>query len=196
MVIFCMVNQIMRIFRKSTTQCMSRKNWCNTRCSKRKSLQWVRLGLRSLNKRRKCSKLIFFYKIVNGLLPEYLYSCLDFSSEENYHLRSAASSKLKLFSSKTKSFKKYIFFPDCVNEWNNLKTDARNAKSLNVLYFQFIIHSASLRKKYTYSELFWSAFFPHFLTFGLNTEKYRHSDWISLRIQSECGKMREKCAPE
>ena len=194
MVIFCMVNQIMRIFRKSTTQCMSRKNWCNTWCSKRKSLQWVRLGLHSLNKRRKCIKLIFFYKIVNGLLPEYLYSCLDFSSEEN--LRSAASSKLKLFSSKTKSFKKYIFFPDCVNEWNNLKTDARNAKSLNVLYFQFIIHSASLRKKYTYSELFWSAFFPHFLTFGLNTEKYRHSDWISLRIQSECGKMREKCAPE
>ena len=38
MVIFCMVNQIMRISRKSTTQCMPRKDWCNTRYSKRKSL--------------------------------------------------------------------------------------------------------------------------------------------------------------
>ena len=30
----------------------------------------------------------------------------------------------------------------------------------------------SLRKKCPYSELFWSAFFPHFPTFGLNTERY------------------------
>ena len=35
------------------------------------------LGLHSLIKRRWCNKLIFFYKIVNGLLPDYLYSCLD-----------------------------------------------------------------------------------------------------------------------
>ena len=44
----------------------------------------------------------------------------------------------------------------------------------------------SLRKKCPYSELFWSAF-P---AFGLKTERY------SLGIQSECGKMREKCGPE
>ena len=29
-----------------------------------------------------------------------------------------------------------------------------------------------LRKKCPCSELFWSAFFPHFLAFGLNTERY------------------------
>ena len=49
-----------------------------------------------------------------------------------------------------------------------------------------------LHKKSPYSELFWSAFFPHFPAFGLNTERY----CVSLRIQSECGKMREKCRPE
>ena len=32
-----------------------------------------KLGLHSLITRRWRSKLIFFYKIVNGLLPEYLY---------------------------------------------------------------------------------------------------------------------------
>ena len=42
----------------------------------------------------------------------------------------------------------------------------------------------SLRKKCPYSELFWSAFSPHFPAFGLNAERYR----LSLRIQSECGK--------
>ena len=43
-----------------------------------------------------------------------------------------------------------------------------------------------LRKNCPYSELFWSAFFPYFPTFGL----------VSLRIQSECGKIREKYGPE
>ena len=51
---------------------------------------------------------------------------------------------------------------------------------------------ATLRKKCPYSGLFWSSFFPHFPAFGLNTERYS----VSLRIQSECGKMWEKCGPE
>ena len=89
------------------------------------------LGLHSLTKRRWRSKLIFFYKTVNGLLLNYLYSYLHFSSEEIYPLRSAASSKLIQFSSRTISFKN-AFFPYCVNEWNNLKANIRNAKSLNI----------------------------------------------------------------
>ena len=71
------------------------------------------LGLHSLINRRWHGKLIFFYKIeliffykiVSGLQPDYLYSYLDFSSEENYPLRSVASSKLRVFSSRTMSFK-------------------------------------------------------------------------------------------
>ena len=34
-------------------------------------------------------------------------------------------------------------------------------------------------------------FRPHFPTFGLNTERY----WVSLRIQSECGKIRTRRTP-
>ena len=41
--------------------------------------------------------------------------------------------------------------------------------------------SHSLRKKCPYSEFFG----PHFPAFGLNTERYS----VSLRIQSECGKI-------
>ena len=36
------------------------------------------LGLHTLVKRRWRIKLVFFYKIVNRLLPYYLYSYLDF----------------------------------------------------------------------------------------------------------------------
>ena len=49
----------------------------------------------------------------------------------------------------------------------------------------------TLHKECPYSELFWFTFFPHFTSFGLNTERY----FVYLRIQSECGKMQEKCGP-
>ena len=49
------------------------------------------LGLYSLVKRRWHNKLVFFCKIVIRLLPEYLYSYLDFSSQENYLIRSSSS---------------------------------------------------------------------------------------------------------
>ena len=45
----------------------------------------------------------------------------------------------------------------------------------------------SLREKWPYSELFWSAF----STFGLNTERY----FVSLRIQFEYGKVRTRVTP-
>ena len=51
------------------------------------------------------------------------------------------------------------------------------------------IKNKSLCKKCPCSELLWSAFFPHFPAFGLNTERF----FVSLRIQSKCGKTREKC---
>ena len=45
------------------------------------------LGLHSLVKRRWRNKLVFFYKIVDRLPPDYLYSYLDFPSQESYLLR-------------------------------------------------------------------------------------------------------------
>ena len=89
------------------------------------------LRLHSLAKRRWRSKLIFFYKIVYHLLPDYLCSYLDFYSQENYRLRSASTSAIRPFPSRTKSFKN-SFFPYCINEWNNLAVEIRNAKSINI----------------------------------------------------------------
>ena len=89
------------------------------------------MGLYSLAKRRWRSKLIFFYKIINGMLPDYLYSYLEFPSQDNYPLRSASKIIIRPIPTRTKTFKN-TFLPFCINEWNNLATDTRNAKSINI----------------------------------------------------------------
>ena len=48
-----------------------------------------KLGLHTLIEKRWRIELTFFYKIVSGLLPEYLYSYLKFSSQDNYPLKPA-----------------------------------------------------------------------------------------------------------
>ena len=49
----------------------------------------------------------------------------------------------------------------------------------------------TLCKKCTYSDLFCSAFFSHFPSFGLNTERYR----VSVRIRENARKMRTRITP-
>ena len=140
------------------------------------------LGLRSLTKRQWRSKLIFFHKIVNGLLPN-----LHFSSEEIYPLRSAASSKLRPFSSRTMSFKN-TFFPYCVNEWNNLKADIRNAKSLNIFKKLIISEKKENPLFSVYDPLGVKLLTRLRLDFShLNEHKFRHGFKDALNPLCTCG---------
>ena len=82
------------------------------------------LGLHTLIESKWRSKLTLFYKIANGLFPEYLYSYLKFPSQDNYPLRSASTTKINPTPSRSKAFRK-LFFPCCINERNNLKTEVR-----------------------------------------------------------------------
>ena len=59
-------------------------------------------------------------------LPSFLYSIF---SQSKYPLRSVSSGKLKCIPSRTKSFSK-TFFPLCIEEWNKLNPEIRNAKSI------------------------------------------------------------------
>ena len=92
---------------------------------------YAQLGLHSLSKRRWRNILIFLYKILNGLLPKYLHSYLIFPTQESYPLKSALTNKTNVIPSRTKTFKK-AFFPYCINEWNNLNAEVRNAKSIKI----------------------------------------------------------------
>ena len=67
------------------------------------------LGLHSLVKRRWRNKLVLFIKTVNRLLPDDLYSYLDFASQESYP-RSSSGSIIRPLPTRTKSFKG-TFFP-------------------------------------------------------------------------------------
>ena len=66
------------------------------------------LDLHSLVKRRWHNKLVAFYKIVNRLLPDYLYSYLDFPSQESYLLRSSSVSIIRPLTMRTKSSKEHF----------------------------------------------------------------------------------------
>ena len=72
---------------------------------------------------------------------------------------------------------------------NNVR---REFRCDSMLWNIFVSRAQSCIKDCPYSELFWSTFFSHFPALRLNTARYE----LSLRIQSECGKMQEKCGPE
>ena len=56
-----------------------------------------------------------------------------------------------------------------------MKTRGLTIKVYFATFFMLVVNfyeKSPLHKKCQYSELFWSAFFPHFPAFGLNTERY------------------------
>ena len=52
---------------------------------------------------------MFFYKIINGMLPDYLYSYLEFPSQDNCPLRSASKTIIHPIPSRTKTFKNTFY---------------------------------------------------------------------------------------
>ena len=90
------------------------------------------LGLECLPTRRWYRKMIFFYKILNGLAPKYLLDFLPVSKNRHYSTRNQSNLNLELsqFFSRTKSFSNF-FFPYCIKEWKKLDTKIKNLPSLS-----------------------------------------------------------------
>ena len=145
------------------------------------------LGLYSLSKRRWKSKLIFFYKIVNGMLPNYLHSFLDFPSQENYPLRSSSENIVRPIPTRTKTFKN-SFFPFCISEWNNLASEIRNAKSINI-FKKLILKEKKENSLFSiYDPLGVKLLTRLRLQFShLNEHKFKHGFNDTLNPICECG---------
>ena len=77
----------------------------------------------------------------------------------------------------------FLFRVFLSSKWILENTDQKKL-GIWALFTRWLL-TQTLPKKCPYSELVSSAFFPHFLTFGLNAERY----FVTLLIQSECGKM-------
>ena len=94
------------------------------------SRRYKELGLISVSRGCWFNKLIFFQKIVNGLLPDYLQCYIKASSQDNYPLRSVSARKLKPLPSWSESFRK-AFFPYFIHEWNKVNPEISNAKFIH-----------------------------------------------------------------
>ena len=112
-----------------------------------------KLGLHSLVKKHYHNKLVFLYKIVNRLLPDYLYSYLHFPPQEGYLLRSSSGPIIRPPPTRTESFKG-AFFPYCINEWNKLKVGIRNAKLINIFKKSIVREREREKKKKTHYFVF------------------------------------------
>ena len=77
---------------------------------------------------------------------------------------------------------------------SKFKEDTKQAQAT----FKLNLHwqrSISQSKKCLFTELFWSAFFPHFPAFELNTERYPTAQKIKFSIKdffSKCDQIRKK----
>ena len=88
-------------------------------------------GWETLGSRRKTHKLTMFYKMKNGLCPDYLASLLPATvgSVSTYPLRN--SSDLQTLHTNSRLY--YTsFLPSAVRDWNELPEQTRNSPSLNI----------------------------------------------------------------
>ena len=63
--------------------------------------------------------MIFFYKILNGLAPKYLFDILPVSKNRHFSFRNQSNLEL------------VKFFPYCIKEWKKLDTKIKNLSSLS-----------------------------------------------------------------
>ena len=88
-------------------------------------------GWDTLESRRKKHKLILFYKMQNGLSPDYLTSLVPptVGSTSSYPLRNA--SDLQTINAGSQSYYN-SFLPSVVRDWNELPAQTRESASLNI----------------------------------------------------------------
>ena len=87
------------------------------------------LGWESLQARRTKHKLIFFYKVINGLISEYLQSLIPLMVQitTSYNLRN--SSDVRNIQVRTNIIFN-SFFPSTIRAWNELPEETKTAPSV------------------------------------------------------------------
>ena len=95
------------------------------------------LGWESLQARRTKQKLIVFYKMINGLTPEYLHTLLpptvQNTTSKSYNLRN--SNDIRNVHARTNLFYN-SFLPSTIRAWNELSDEIKSAPSVASFKFR------------------------------------------------------------
>ena len=83
----------------------------------------------SLNLRRWSRRLVMFYKVVNNITPEYTRHPIPQLQQSTYSLRE--QHVIGQIRARTERFKN-SFYPNCLNEWDKLLPEVRQAPSLSI----------------------------------------------------------------
>ena len=131
-----MINQTIKILKRNFEKVQYKACLAITGAIQGTSKQRIfdELGLISLRKRRWNNKLIFFYKIVNGLLPDNVQSYKVVPSQDNYPLRSVSTGQLKSLPSRSESFKKALFLIVLMNGIELIQKLERQNLCINLKY--------------------------------------------------------------
>ena len=92
------------------------------------------LGLTSLYDRRRFHRLILYYKILNGLTPEYLRRLIPDSVRRLHATRTDHDNSMP---TRTLKFR-YSFFPDTFNSWNYLSSLIKMSPTLDVFKIRYM----------------------------------------------------------
>jgi hypothetical protein len=107
---------------------------------------YIEFGKASLFKRLNSNVLSFFYKIHNGMAPNYLTTILDSFKHHNLcNIRANMAYKLPMC--KLSVFAR-SFFPVAINLWNSLPMEQRQLESLNC-FKRILIPKSSKHKIYS-----------------------------------------------
>lgn len=87
------------------------------------------LGWESLQERRNKHKLVIFYKILNGLTPDYLQNIVPPLVQESTHYNLRNSNNIRDIRANTNLFFN-SFFPSTIRAWNDLSDSIKNAPSV------------------------------------------------------------------
>ena len=87
------------------------------------------IGWEDMKTRRSIHNLIFYFKIVNNLTPNYLKELMTSQVFERTHYSLRSCSDYTLFPVRTERFNK-SFFPSTTMAWNDIDFSVRNLESL------------------------------------------------------------------
>ena len=108
-------------------------------------------GWETLCHRRRKHKLILFYKMVNGLTPNYLNTLVPSTvgNSCSYNLR--RPNNLRNITCRT-SLYSASFLPSVINDWNSLADDTKNAESLTAFKYRLNMDKPCPRRLYFFGE--------------------------------------------